>query len=137
MITLLSLPDEILLEIFRCVYEEQWALFGGSKVNFGDFRWSKRLRQLAIQAAAEEVSIEIDGDGVLENLLVLWLGNNLAWPYVRHLDVDLLHTEHMPLSTASAATLPATPRTVQLGVEIYASEHEPHFSRLDDRLPVL
>jgi hypothetical protein len=58
MATLLSLPNELIVAIFRWGFEEHWPTIDTIRVNFGDFRWNKRLRQLGIQAAAEEASIE-------------------------------------------------------------------------------
>jgi hypothetical protein len=116
MATLLSLPNELVVAIFRWGFEEHWPTIDTIRANFGDFRWNKRLRQLGIQAAAEEASIEIDGDGVLQSNWVRWLGNNRAWPYVRRLSVDLFLDERRPLPVICASTLPVTPSTVLLSV---------------------
>jgi hypothetical protein len=123
MTTLLSLPDEVLIAIFRLVFaDDQPVRSYGRTVSLGDLRINKRLREVAGQALPASVQVGVSAGGIVKGPLTQWLAKD-RWQHVRHLVimVTLVGPDAQPPNIAGLAN----PMQVELILRLPATMGDP------------
>jgi hypothetical protein len=118
MATLLSAPNEILLSIFRLACEDVRPL-QKNRLTPAHLSLCRRPRDVAIQALAESVQLDLEGDGSVRGRLGRWLGKQGAWQHVRRLCLKLRSCDIARIPTILASSLPVDPATVKLAFHIW------------------
>jgi hypothetical protein len=115
MATFLSLPDEVLLVILKIACVKHWS--EQRRRGLAIFGVNQRLREFGIEAAAAEVCVNVDEDGIVDDEVMRWMQRHQAWRHIRHLTVwygGLGCISRVP--TISALALPAQPISAKVGV---------------------
>jgi hypothetical protein len=124
---LLSLPDEILLRVFGCVFEDVQplcAMARPSKVQLGALCVSKRLREVAMQALVGSVAFYGDNSGVDEDNVFRFIRRQELWRYVRSVlfVITIRFSRRLIIATPiDAASLPVNPVRVKAAFNVAGS----------------